>query len=249
MKLSEAISEFAGRRRLLVASDFDGVLSEIVPEPDAAVPIAGAQDALEGLALLPMVVVVLVSGRRLDDLSARFDGLAPEVITVGEHGSAWPGRARPRPTVLPAVMAGLAEIADSAEQAWVEEKRSGLSFHLRNVDESRKDQLRSEVLLYLREATAGVDPEPRVDSGRGIVEVSFSGIDKSDAVEEMRSASDAGAVLFFGDDVSDEPVFARLGPDDIGVKVGTGATSARFRVEGPREVVATLDDLISLRGQ
>lgn len=249
MSLFDAMSDLAGRRRLLVATDFDGVLSEIVPNADDAVPIPGAQEALGVLAGLPMVTVMVVSGRRLDDLLERLDRLPSDVITVGEHGSAWRDRTQPQPVLLAPIVLGLNEIASSIGGAWVEEKRAGLSFHHRNVEPDRVDQLRSEILLYLREATAGADPEPRIELGRGIVEVGFSGIDKSDAVEEVRLMSGAGSVLFFGDDVSDEPVFDRLRADDVGVKVGDGPTSAMFRVGDPDDVVAALENLISLRGR
>jgi trehalose 6-phosphate synthase/phosphatase len=48
------------------------------------------------------------------------------------------------------------------------------------------------------------------------------------------------AVLAFGDDRTDEDMFARLPRRAWTVRVGSGATAARFRVRGPAAVVGLL---------
>ena len=52
-----------------------------------------------------------------------------------------------------------------------------------------------------------------------------------------------GAVLYLGDDVTDERAFAALDPasDDLTVKVGDGETVAAQRVPGPEAVVELLE--------
>ena len=57
----------------------------------------------------------------------------------------------------------------------------------------------------------------------------------------LRDALGADAVVYFGDDVTDEDVFTVLTPTDVGVKVGEGATAARYRVEGPEQAAEALD--------
>ena len=69
---------------------------------------------------------------------------------------------------------------------------------------------------------------------------------KMPAVERLRSEVGARAVVYFGDDVTDEAVLATLQPPDIGVRVGDQPSAAPFRLDGPAEVVAVLDALASL---
>ncbi len=56
-------------------------------------------------------------------------------------------------------------------------------------------------------------------------------------------------MLYVGDDVTDETAFAVLGPDDIGVKVGSGETHAAYRVDGPEDVRELLQLLVAERSQ
>jgi trehalose-6-phosphatase len=53
---------------------------------------------------------------------------------------------------------------------------------------------------------------------------------------ELRDAARAASVLFVGDDVTDEDVFAVLGDSDWSVRVGPGETSARHRLADPGAV-------------
>jgi trehalose 6-phosphate phosphatase len=46
----------------------------------------------------------------------------------------------------------------------------------------------------------------------------------------LRESTGAAAVVFVGDDVTDEHAFAILGTGDIGIKVGDGVTAAKYRV-------------------
>ena len=129
----------------------------------------------------------------------------------------------------------------------VERKLFGVTLRHRTVAPQRVDQLLDEAALYLREVTAGLDPAPRVEFASGVIDVSLLATTKGDAVATVRASAGAEAVLYFGDDVSDESVFELLGPSDIGVKVGAAGTRAGHRLGEPRDVVAALEELLSLR--
>jgi trehalose 6-phosphate phosphatase len=68
---------------------------------------------------------------------------------------------------------------------------------------------------------------------------------KAAAIAEMRSEVGAAAVSFIGDDITDEDVFAALGPGDLGVRVGAGRTSARRRLRHPGDVLTFVRRLAS----
>lgn len=248
MDLDDALRSFAGHRRILIASDFDGTLSEIVPIPGDARPVPGAVEVLTELSNLPNVQLMLVSGRSLDDLLARFEGgLSESIVTIGEHGAAWPDRRIESPEGMDRLVEGFRALASTADGAEVEVKQSAVSFHFRNVDPLSVERLTEEVVSFAREVVDQLPDEARIERGRGVVEVAFDAAHKGDAVVEMKERLGAGAVLYFGDDVSDEAVFEAIDPEDVGVKVGDGPTIAPFRVAGPQQVVEALELIASLR--
>ena len=78
-----------------------------------------------------------------------------------------------------------------------------------------------------------------------VAELKPAGHDKGSAIEQfMREAPFAGRVpLFIGDDATDEHGFQvvnRLGGHSV--KVGEGATAARWRLEAPAAVRAWLTE-------
>ena len=246
-RFSDALARFAGQRRILIASDFDGTLAEHVPDLSAVTPVQGAEQALNELSQLPSVTVMLVSGRRLDDLLPRFAGLAGEIVTVGEHGAEWPGREPEAHPYVEILAAGLTEIADGIGGAMVERKLFGVTVRHRAVHRHRVDQLLEEASIYLRETTIDLDPAPRIEFGRGVIDVSLLPTTKGDAVESVKASVGAEAVLYFGDDISDESVFEFMRASDVGVKVGAAETCAQYRIEEPRDVVHALEELLSIR--
>ena len=72
--------------------------------------------------------------------------------------------------------------------------------------------------------------------------------DKATAVTRLLVRSGASAAIFLGDDVNDEPVFARAEPDWLTVKVGSDdpASLAMYYVEDLGEVAALLERMLSL---
>ncbi len=245
--LSEALARFAGHRTVLVASDFDGTLANHGRDLAVATPMPGAEQALNELSQRANVTVMLVSGRRLADLIPRFDSLAKEIVTVGEHGAEWPDRDTGAHAAVEPLAAGLEEITAGVGGAIVERKLFGVTLRHRAVAPHRLEQLLDETAGYLREATIDLDPVPRIEFGRGVVDVSLLSTTKADAVESVRTRANAEGVLYFGDDISDESVFERLGASDVGVKVGTAASRATFRVADPDGVVKVLEELLSIR--
>ncbi|MDG2262568.1 MAG: DUF5911 domain-containing protein, partial [Actinomycetota bacterium] len=72
---------------------------------------------------------------------------------------------------------------------------------------------------------------------------SFLEQNKGAALNEIRRQVNASAVLFIGDDLTDEDGFATLGGPDIGVKVGDSETIAEFSIAGTDEVARLLAKL------
>jgi len=74
-----------------------------------------------------------------------------------------------------------------------------------------------------------------------VVELGVVGTDKGDALEELRHRIAASAVLFVGDDRTDEDGIAAVqAAGGFGVRVGGGVTRARYRLADPASVGAWL---------
>ncbi|MHA6785710.1 trehalose-phosphatase [Pseudonocardia saturnea] len=243
--LDDAVRAVAGVPRLLVALDFDGVLAPIVDVPSDARPLPASASALGSLATLPDTTIALVSGRGLADLAA-VSGFGAPIRLVGSHGGEFDDggavlddeqRAR-----LDALTAELAALVDGEPGVKLEHKPAGVAVHVRGA----APEVGTRVLEAVRTGPAarpGIDATP----GKAVLDLAVLQVNKGLALDVLRERVSADAVLFAGDDVTDETAFVRLRPGDVGVKVGDGDTAAEYRVPGPPEIAALLELLLAAR--
>jgi trehalose 6-phosphate phosphatase len=232
--LAAALAGPAGRRPLLVASDYDGVLAPLADEPSAAFALPGVAEVLTRVAAADGVTVALVSGRGVEDLRA-VSGFTGPYRFVGSHGAEYGGP-------LTGELAGrrdaladrLAPLVAAVPGAWLEVKPASVAVHVRQV----ADPVAAAALLA--DAQAAVDPSLTLKPGKAVLEVAVTDADKGSAVRRLRDELGAAAVVYLGDDVTDEDVFRTLGPADVGIKVGDGETAAGHRVTDPGVVLAVL---------
>lgn len=232
------LDDLASAGSLLVACDFDGTLAPIVDDPDAATALPGSVEALRRLKATADTTVAIISGRRRDQLVNRF---GDDFVLVGEHG-ADPGI--PPPADPPSLTLARKLVDDAHAEtpgSRTEHKPRSVVFHYRRVEEP--DQLVARIRSE-GERLDGIN----VMEGKSVLELTTSPVDKGDALDELRQIHHPDRILFLGDDVTDESVFERLGPDDLGIKVGPGRTAAAARVAGPDEVAKLLTLLADRRG-
>jgi len=243
--LDEAVRALAGVPRLLVALDFDGVLAPIVNVPSDARPLPASAAALGSLATLPETTVALLSGRGLADLAA-VSGFGSPIRLIGSHGGEFDdGGAvldddqRER---LDRLGAELRELVAGEPGVTLEDKPAGIAVHVRNA----APDVGARVLDAVRAGPAawpGIEATP----GKAVLDLAVLEVNKGLALDVLRDRLKPDAVLFAGDDVTDETAFARLRPGDVGVKVGPGETAAEYRVPGPPEIGALLEELLAAR--
>jgi trehalose 6-phosphate phosphatase len=218
---------------VLVGVDFDGTLAPHVDHPDDAVPDARAIELLSAISARPNVEVAVVSGRALDSLRARLGEVSGATL-VGEHGNDL-GDSSPPDPLIDAAISLIEGIASEAGGATVERKPHSVTFHYRRLEDDEADG-------YLERIRAWASGHHRVTllEGKSVVELSTATRNKGDAIMELAQGR---PVIYIGDDATDETVFEILGPDDVGVKVGDGATVASHRVEDVDGVVAILEQI------
>lgn len=228
-------------RRALLAFDFDGTLAPIVARPERAqVPLAVTQRLARLAARRP---VAILSGRRVEDIRARLD-FEPRYV-VGSHGAEDPERAPPADgeRVLDPARARLHDAADALRAAgvWVEDKGYSIALHYRLAPDL------AAAAATIDRVLAGLGDELRVFGGKRVANlVPAAAADKADALFALMARAGAEVALFVGDDVNDEPVFARAPADWVTVRIERDARSqARYFVPSIRELPLLLDRLLA----
>ena len=245
-----ALRELARTKRLLIALDFDGTLAPEVDDPEMARALPEARAAVLRLLAMPNTRVALVSGRALKSLEQVAD-LPDTALLVGSHGieirldsaDANVGLDTAELRQVDVMNMVLGEVADSVDQVWIEPKSAGFALHTRLATDFNS---RIAHLVARSEVTAEIN-DVYIREGKNVLEFSVRSTTKGEAVEHLRRYTQADAVFYAGDDVTDEDAFAALAADDLGLKSGEGATLANFRVPGPTQVARTLALLADLR--
>ncbi|MGO9385602.1 MAG: trehalose-phosphatase [Mycobacterium sp.] len=237
-------------RRPAVFFDFDGTLSDIVNDPDAARPVAGAVEALQKLAAHCPVAVL--SGRDLADVTKRLG--VPGMWYAGSHGfelTAPDGthhQNEAAAAAIPVLEQAAAELRDrlgSIPGVVIEHKRFGVAAHYRNAARDRV----GEVAAVVR--AAGQRDGLRVTTGREVIELRPDmDWDKGktlrwvmDHLQEAQSEAGGGPLvpIYLGDDITDEDAFDAVRQDGIPILVrhnedGDRATAALFALNSPASV-------------
>ncbi|MGO2659573.1 trehalose-phosphatase [Mycetocola reblochoni] len=235
---------------LLVALDFDGTLAPFEKDPADSRMVPAAAEALAELREAPGVALALVSGRAVESLTAAARPAEGDYL-AGSHGLEIrepgeklrllaPEEALQRRDALHDV---LHSVVSGVPDAWVESKPAGFAVHTRALSEQAAEELGDRAAAAV--VARGIPASSR--RGNGVREFALAEADKGQAIEHFRRVVGADAVLFAGDDVTDEDGFAVMGLRDLGVKVGEGRTRARARVASPGELAALLLRIKKLR--
>lgn len=253
------LRRLATAHELVVACDFDGTLAPIVSRPEDARIMPRAQRALDVLGSAPGVHVTILTGRsigNLHDTGISTDGFTVsgshgiELLHAGHRADTLPEQGAPHAEPLTAeeserlttLQRRVTRLFNREQGVRIEMKPYGLAVHTRRVDdEERSDELLDAAARVMEEAGFGVR------DGKRVRECSLRSSDKGSALQHIRSQWPTAPVLFLGDDVTDEDVFASLRVDDLGIKVGEGDTLATERVAGPAAATAVLATLAELR--
>jgi trehalose-phosphatase len=246
-----------GRRHLLLLTDFDGTLAELAPTPAEAVMTSQVHAQLDRIAALEEVTLGVVSGRRLTDVRAR---VGPSAEFVGGlHGLEITGSGaaflHPALEGLAPIVQDLVRTARRELASWpgvlIEDKTFSLTCHVRQASPENaaraldafsvlaEPQIERGLLRLLPGAKA-YELVPAVDWHKGR------------AVEWIRARvatlrGETPAVIYLGDDRTDEDAFAELGPDDLAIGVGPRPHThlIAWRLAGPASVGRFFDRLAS----
>ena len=176
--------------------------------------------------------VALVSGRMISDLQSRIKML--HLPLAGLHGlerrdssgRLWIHAATP--AAKSAIKEALAGVLKRHAGLLLEDKGLTLALHYRLAP-----HLASSVHRLMGKLVRAYGPGLELQPGKFVVEIKPAGIDKGTAVTEYLKESPfrGRRAVFIGDDLNDEHGFAAVNAlDGVSIKVGKGASCARYRL-------------------
>lgn len=214
--------------------DVDGTLVNIADTPQSVVVDPALLDLIERLHGASCGAVALISGRMISDLENHLR--LPNISLAGLHGlerrdstgRLWIHAAPP--DSKQAMKQALAPILADHPGLLLEDKGLTLALHYRMAP-----HLASFVHKTMRRLldSLGLGLGLELQFGKRVVEIKPAGIDKGTAVAEYLTESPfrGRRAVFIGDDLNDEHGFTEVNRlDGISIKVGRGASCARFRL-------------------
>lgn len=248
-----ALDALAHTDRLLIALDFDGTVSPLVDEPMAARAHPAVAAAIAKLVTLPKTIVAFVSGRSMTDLRVIAEHDNGSLVALsGSHGAQYwfPGEGEvaiggeiPDADALERLWQQVRSIVQPFEDVVVEPKAFGFGVHTRRATPETEIAAFSAADSFMH----AQHPTWRRRAGHHVLEFSARAEGKDTAIEVLREKYSPSAILFAGDDVTDEDAMRVLQPSDVGVRVGEGESAAAFRVQNPSQMAELLSALAVTR--
>lgn len=248
MSLPRAEAPPAARPDWAYFLDVDGTLIDIADTPDAVQVDAALLDLIARLHRASGGAVALVSGRAVADLQRRLGRL--RLPLAGQHGlercdAAGKLHLQRPPASRRAIKAALAPVLARHPGLLLEDKGLALALHYR-----RAPHLAAYAQRLMARLAVAAGPGLELQRGKRVAELKPPGVDKGTAVTAyLAEAPFKGRrPVFIGDDLNDEHAFAEVNRrDGVSIKVGRGASCARYRL---RDVAAVRTWLMAaLKGE
>jgi trehalose 6-phosphate phosphatase len=226
---------------LLLVSDFDGTLAEIVPEPTHAAALPQSLNALRRLAPA-LAQVVILSSRTNPELAGLVS--IPGALLIGDSGLPPPGRAEL--DALKTFNAEAAKRLGTVHGSWIEIKPASSAVHFRNATISGREVL--DILRPLLDQTGLYG-----GLGRKVIEVHSPRAGKGNALVDLLARFKPRGLVCMGDDENDRSVFEVASQSSVPhLCVGVGSTEVPadlfyhcdLIVDGPAEASAFLASIL-----
>ena len=134
---------------------------------------------------------------------------------------------------------------DRTPASFIEEKEFSLVWHYRKANPELGELRARELINNLSNITANLNLQ--VLEGSKVVEVKNTDINKGRAALKCMSKEEWDFILALGDDWTDEDTFKALPPTAWSIKVGFGASAARFSLSSPSEATSLLRKMVRAR--
>jgi len=247
------LAGLAETRGLGLLLDYDGTIAEIATDPSKARPVPEVPSLIDRIARHETrIAVAIVTGRRISEVRKLLHVRSLKLFS-GIHGLEIGDRDGKTEFTAPA-LASAGEL--DRVRRWlnvstppgrgflIEDKEVAIGMHYRNAD----PELSRTLCAQFSEFVARDTPSLKLLPLKMLLEAVPKTAGKDLAVSTLKQRFPRSFVTaYFGDDTTDEDVFAALSKHDVGVMVGKArASHASYRVENPRAVTRELRSLAAL---
>ncbi|EHQ30751.1 bifunctional alpha,alpha-trehalose-phosphate synthase (UDP-forming)/trehalose-phosphatase [Mucilaginibacter paludis] len=230
---------YAHAEKRIIFLDYDGTLVNFNTNINHASPDEDLYSLLDKLSSDPLNHIVLISGRKHENLSDWFGHM--DIDLVAEHG-AWTKAAGQKWHRIPGltdqwkpeILQVLENYVDRTPGSFVEEKTYSLVWHYRKVEESLGDLRSNELMNNLKYLV--VDKGLQILPGDKVVEIKNMEINKGRAALTLIDNKEYDFIMALGDDYTDEDIFKALPDTAITIKIGNNSSAAKYYLRNPQEV-------------
>jgi trehalose 6-phosphate synthase/phosphatase len=243
----QLIDDFQKSGKRLIILDYDGTLISFSDTPEKAKPDNEILGILDKLAQKPENEVVIISGRDREMLERWFGrfklGLVAEHgAWIKEKGEAW-RVIEPLKNDWKEDIRSILELhVDRTPGSFIEEKSFSLVWHYRKADPELGFIRAKELVDTLSHHIA--DTDLGVLEGNKVIEIKNVGINKGRSILNWIVKRKWDFFLAAGDDITDEDTFKSLPQSAYSIKIGVGASHAKFNLGSPTELRLILKALI-----
>ncbi len=234
----------AAKRCLLL--DYDGTLAALTRIPTEARPTSSLMKVLEKLCNDKKNEVCIISGRDAETLQGWLGNL--QVNFIAEHGALirYKGGDWEKQTSIPGdwkneIRPMLQSYVFRCAGSFIEEKQHAITWHYRNTHPGLGFVRSRELLNNLLQLTNNTHLQ--VIDGNKVLEIRLTGMDKGMTALKVVGKLNPDFIFCIGDDTTDEDMFKSLETKAYTIKVGTGATAAKYNIASQEEVIPLLEML------
>ncbi len=237
--------------RRLIMLDYDGTLVPFAEDPRLALPDNRLKTILWELNTDRRNEVVLISGRKKDELELYFGEAG--MTLVAEHGgfyrlpsSHW-HQTLPQPDWIGPVSKAIRALTIQYEGSFIEEKFYSVAWHYRAIASA----IQHEEIRQIIDAIHGLPDSGKfiVDDNHCTLELRTPLIGKG-VFLDLRRDNEYTFKMALGDGRTDEDLFGKLNKDDFAIRVGPSDDSlARFHLTSQSDVLPFLNKLLKVNGE
>jgi trehalose 6-phosphate synthase/phosphatase len=245
----EMFAAYRDANRRLLFLDYDGTLVGFKDFPDKARPDGELRNLLKTLSFKKGNRVVVVSGRKREDLENYFSSLPVDLIAahgswvkfLGEDwektelfSSEWKEIIRPI----------LENYTDRTPGSFIEEKEYSLAWHYRKCEPDlaalRIGELKDSLFSVTENLNVGIL------NGNKVLEVKDNSVNKGRAASKWLKDEDFDFIFAAGDDHTDEDLFEILPEFAYSLKVGRAPSRARFHISDWQSLRVLLGEMAQI---
>ncbi len=240
------VNRYLKTHKRIIFLDYDGTLVNFESSIEAAIPDEALYKILHQLTEDPANHVVLISGRKHENLEEWFSGCPIDLIA--EHG-AWSKKQGAKWHKLPGlssqwkhdIMPVLETYVDRTPGTFIEEKTYSLVWHYRKAQKGLGELRAGELMNNLK--YLATDRGLQLLPGDKVVEVKNIEINKGKAALTLIDNIDYDFMMALGDDYTDEDIFKALPENAVTIKIGNNISAAKFYLRTPAEARRLLKNM------